>query len=179
MPNNPEGEVHSREKLDAIFDKADVNTRARKKTHQALMRGVFLPRPSHNVGKLCGEFGEDATRIKTPRCFRLSVALLVLACILAMSAPKGPFRLVTVNTAPERAKRLIGRVVEALRDRYTIIHVDNCESEYRGSSSVLILTVCIGIEDVEPKVKEHMPDVLVRLSVYSSSNPRLMKLTLV
>jgi hypothetical protein len=45
-----------------------------------------------------------------------------------MSAPKGPFRLVTVNTAPERAKRLIGRLVDALKDRYTIIHVDNCES---------------------------------------------------
>jgi hypothetical protein len=45
-----------------------------------------------------------------------------------MSSPKGPFTLVTVNTAPERAKRLIGRMVEALKDRYTIIHVDNCES---------------------------------------------------
>lgn len=47
-----------------------------------------------------------------------------------MSTPKGPFRLVTVNTAPERAKRLIGRVAEALKDQYTIIHVDNCDSEY-------------------------------------------------
>lgn len=46
-----------------------------------------------------------------------------------MSAPKGPFRLVTVNTAPERAKRLIGRMVEALKDRYTIIYEANCESE--------------------------------------------------
>jgi hypothetical protein len=45
-----------------------------------------------------------------------------------MSTPKGPFRLVTVNTAPERAKRLIGRMAEALKDRYTIIHIDNCES---------------------------------------------------
>jgi hypothetical protein len=33
-----------------------------------------------------------------------------------MSAPKGPFHLVSVNTAPERAKRLIGRVAEALSD---------------------------------------------------------------
>lgn len=48
-----------------------------------------------------------------------------------MSAAKGPFTLVTVNTAPERAKRLIGRVAEALSDRYTIIHIDNCESEYK------------------------------------------------
>jgi hypothetical protein len=47
-----------------------------------------------------------------------------------MSTPKGPFHLVTVNTAPERAKRLIGRLVEALKDQYTIVHVDNCESKY-------------------------------------------------
>lgn len=51
-----------------------------------------------------------------------------------MSQPrKGPFRLVTVNTAPERAKRLIGRLVEALQDRYEIKHVANCSST---SSSV-------------------------------------------
>jgi hypothetical protein len=49
-------------------------------------------------------------------------------------SPKGPYKLVTVNTAPERAKRLIGRVVEALKDQYTIQHVANCES--KSSSSV-------------------------------------------
>lgn len=37
------------------------------------------------------------------------------------------WRLVTVNTAPERAKRLIGRVAEELKDRYTIIHVANAD----------------------------------------------------
>jgi hypothetical protein len=46
-----------------------------------------------------------------------------------MAAPKGPYKLVTVNTAPERAKRLIGRVVENVKERYTIEHVQNCESE--------------------------------------------------
>lgn len=46
-------------------------------------------------------------------------------------APKGPFRLVTVNTAPERAKKLIGRMVEALKEEYTIDYVANCESESR------------------------------------------------
>jgi hypothetical protein len=30
---------------------------------------------------------------------------------------------------PERAKRLIGRVVEDVKDRYTIVHVANVESE--------------------------------------------------
>jgi hypothetical protein len=44
-------------------------------------------------------------------------------------SPKGPYKLVTVNTAPERAKRLIGRVVEELKDQYTIEHVANCESQ--------------------------------------------------
>lgn len=39
------------------------------------------------------------------------------------------YRLVTVNTVPERAKRLIGRVVDDVKDRYTIVHVANVESE--------------------------------------------------
>ena len=38
------------------------------------------------------------------------------------------YRLVTVNTAPERAKRLIGRVVEDVKDKYTIVHAANAES---------------------------------------------------
>lgn len=48
-----------------------------------------------------------------------------------MAAPKGPFRLVTVNTAPERAQRLIGRVADSLKDRYIIVHEANCESMLR------------------------------------------------
>lgn len=52
--------------------------------------------------------------------------------------PIGPFRLVTVNTAPERAKRLIGRLIEQLRDRYEIEHVANCSSitPFPGSQSL-------------------------------------------
>lgn len=41
------------------------------------------------------------------------------------------WRLVTVNTAPERAKRLIGRVAEDLKDQYTILHVANADCKYR------------------------------------------------
>ncbi|KAM0276267.1 hypothetical protein ACHAQH_006942 [Verticillium albo-atrum] len=67
-------------------------------------------------------------------------------------SPKGPFRLVTVNTAPERAKRLIGRMTEALSDEYTIDYVANCES----------------IAEVEGKVKEFRPDVLFSASMWSS-----------
>lgn len=43
-------------------------------------------------------------------------------------APKGPYKLCTVNTAPERAKRLVGRVVEDVKEEYTIHHVENAES---------------------------------------------------
>ena len=35
----------------------------------------------------------------------------------------------TVNTAPERARRLVGRVVEALEEDYSIQHVANCQCE--------------------------------------------------
>lgn len=51
-----------------------------------------------------------------------------------MATRKGPFRLVTVNTAPERAKRLIGRLIDALKEDYDITHVDNCESMFIRSS---------------------------------------------
>jgi hypothetical protein len=43
--------------------------------------------------------------------------------------PLGPYKLVTVNTAPERAKRLVGRVVEDVKADYTIIHAANAESK--------------------------------------------------
>ena len=42
-------------------------------------------------------------------------------------APKGPYTLCTVNTAPERAKRLIGRVVEDVKEEYTIDYLQNAE----------------------------------------------------
>nr|XP_036581422.1 uncharacterized protein CTRU02_08472 [Colletotrichum truncatum]KAF6789773.1 hypothetical protein CTRU02_08472 [Colletotrichum truncatum] len=73
-----------------------------------------------------------------------------------MSSPKGPFKLITVNTAPERAKRLIGRMVEALKDQYTIDYVANCE------------IACVGIDEVEAKVKEHQPDVLFCASMWTA-----------
>lgn len=59
-------------------------------------------------------------------------------------APKGPYKLVTVNNAPERAARLVGRVVEDVRDRYTIIHVANADREYHYSvqSRMSAVQVC-------------------------------------
>ena len=53
-----------------------------------------------------------------------------------MAERKGPFRLVTVNTAPERAQRLIGRLIEALKADYEIVHVDNCQSTLQSRSAL-------------------------------------------
>lgn len=67
-------------------------------------------------------------------------------------APRGPYKLVTVNTAPERAKRLVGRVSDDLKDRYDIQHVHNCET----------------IEEVEGAVTKHQPQVLFCASMWTA-----------
>ncbi|KAF2014631.1 hypothetical protein BU24DRAFT_451617 [Aaosphaeria arxii CBS 175.79] len=69
-----------------------------------------------------------------------------------MSERKGPFKLVTVNTAPERAKRVIGRLIEALRGDFDIEHIDNCES----------------IDQVVPTVTKHKPNVLFCASMWTA-----------
>lgn len=89
-----------------------------------------------------------------------------------MSA-KGPFHLVTVNTAPERAKRLIGRVAEALKDQYTIIHVDNCESKHVVLEWDNDRLTIAEIDEVEAKVKQHNPEVLVSPTRQFRVPPRL------
>ncbi|KAK3902766.1 hypothetical protein C8A05DRAFT_33518 [Staphylotrichum tortipilum] len=66
-------------------------------------------------------------------------------------SPTGPFRLVSVNTAPERAKRLIGRVVEDVKEQYTIIHAANAAS----------------IEEVRATVQEVQPNVLFTASMWT------------
>ncbi|KFY10668.1 hypothetical protein V491_07535 [Pseudogymnoascus sp. VKM F-3775] len=65
--------------------------------------------------------------------------------------PLGPFKLVTVNTAPERAKRLIGRVVEDVKEQYTIIHAANAET----------------IDEVKDLVEKIQPDVLCCASMWT------------
>ncbi|PIL32757.1 hypothetical protein GSI_04872 [Ganoderma sinense ZZ0214-1] len=61
------------------------------------------------------------------------------------------FRLVTVNTAPERAKRLIGRVVEDVKDKYTIVHAANVER----------------IQDVKATVEREQPNLLFTASMWT------------
>ncbi|KAF2101522.1 hypothetical protein NA57DRAFT_35747 [Rhizodiscina lignyota] len=70
---------------------------------------------------------------------------------MASSYPLGPFKLVSVNTVPERAKRLIGRMVEDVKEKYIIIHVANAEK----------------LEDVTTVVKQHMPDLLFTASMWT------------
>ncbi|KAI0372594.1 hypothetical protein BV20DRAFT_1014514 [Pilatotrama ljubarskyi] len=60
-------------------------------------------------------------------------------------------KLVTVNTAPERAKRLIGRVVEDVKDQFTIMHVANVER----------------VEDVRPTLEKEQPDLLFTASMWT------------
>lgn len=44
---------------------------------------------------------------------------------------KGPFRLMTVNTAPDRAYRLICRLIHYLGKDYNIMHVANAQSMFQ------------------------------------------------
>ncbi|KAJ5547770.1 hypothetical protein N7513_005004 [Penicillium frequentans] len=72
--------------------------------------------------------------------------------------PQDLFTLITCYTALELAKRLIYRVAELLSDRYTIVHIDNC-NEYNALS----------IDEVEAKVKKHKLDVLANSTIASYS----------
>ncbi|EON64419.1 hypothetical protein W97_03650 [Coniosporium apollinis CBS 100218] len=70
---------------------------------------------------------------------------------MSSEKPLGPFKLVTVNTAPERAYRLVGRVVENVKNKYTIIHAGNAEN----------------IESVKAVVEEAKPDILFTASMWT------------
>ena len=45
-----------------------------------------------------------------------------------VTPPLGPYKLVSVNTAPERAHRMIARLCNEVKDKYTIIHEGNAAS---------------------------------------------------
>ncbi|PQE30386.1 alpha beta fold family protein [Rutstroemia sp. NJR-2017a WRK4] len=67
-------------------------------------------------------------------------------------APKGPYKLVTVNKVPARAKILIGRVAEDVKENYTIDYVENAER----------------MEDVKGMVERNQPDVLFVASMWTA-----------
>jgi hypothetical protein len=45
-----------------------------------------------------------------------------------------PVNLVSVNTAPDRAKKVIGAVIDNVKDKYSIVHAGNSTSE-RGRAA--------------------------------------------
>jgi hypothetical protein len=85
--------------------------------------------------------------------------------------PRGPYKLVSVNTSPERAKRLIARIIQDVKEKYVLVHSANADSEFYSSDLLVymaLVAVCmlrtdlgIGIESVAPLVSEHKPDLLV------------------
>ena len=82
-------------------------------------------------------------------------------------APKGPYKLVTVNNAPDRAKIIVGRVVEAMKEEYTIVYEANAESELNIVKSIpaMMLTIT-GPEAAKELFEKFMPDVVVSTSSY-------------
>lgn len=51
--------------------------------------------------------------------------------------PLGPYKLVSVNTAPERARRMIAKLCNDVKDKYTIIHEANAERKVTSSANGL------------------------------------------
>ena len=84
-----------------------------------------------------------------------------------MSAPPPPYKLVTVNTSPERAVGLVRKLAAEVSDSYTIKHCGNAASMFKPvkEMKLKLLTPLLGIEDVELLVLEHTPDILVRLRI--------------
>lgn len=92
--------------------------------------------------------------------------ILVQDTTMPAQKPLGPYKLVSVNTAPERAKRLIGRVVEDVKDKYIIIHAGNADSkrpqhrEDKRDRSMLRVDRT-DMEQVKEVVTREQPDILV------------------
>ena len=90
------------------------------------------------VSRILGDFAEALGKSPTMLDFSTQPRSTL---IMTNSLPT--YRLVTVNKVPERAKRLIGQMSEALKDRYIIIHSANCETIDQVSSTV---------QEIEPQL---------------------------
>lgn len=82
---------------------------------------------------------------------------------MSSPSPLGPYKLVSVNKSPERAKRLIGVLIDDMKDKYTLVHVGNAESELKvlHPSLKTWTNLDTAMDEVEPLVSEHRPDLLV------------------
>ncbi|KAF4986354.1 hypothetical protein FGRMN_10881 [Fusarium graminum] len=83
-------------------------------------------------------------------------------------SPKGPYRLMTVNTAPERAKRVIGAMGENLKESYTIDYIANSENKR-------LIAFDSEIEDVRSLVEEHRPDILFTASMWTPEQSKAIE----
>ncbi|CAG8885183.1 unnamed protein product [Penicillium salamii] len=64
--------------------------------------------------------------------------------------------------APHRSRR------RGLKDQYTIVHVDNCESKHVVLEWDNNRLTIAEIDEVEAKVKQHNPEVLFSASMWSA-----------
>ncbi|KAK3073891.1 hypothetical protein LTR53_004130 [Teratosphaeriaceae sp. CCFEE 6253] len=78
-------------------------------------------------------------------------------------ASQNPYKLVTVNNAPERAKKVVGRVVEELKDRYTI-HDITINKHLTATDLMLTAT---GPEAAKVLFEEIVPDVVFTASMWT------------
>jgi hypothetical protein len=56
-------------------------------------------------------------------------------------APKGPYKLCTVNKVPERAKLIVGRFMESVKDTYIIDHAENAASMFALSRASCLRSI--------------------------------------
>ncbi|KAK0251384.1 hypothetical protein B0A54_09317 [Friedmanniomyces endolithicus] len=66
-------------------------------------------------------------------------------------ASQRTYKLVTVNSNPERAKMIVGKVIEAVKDQFTIFHAANADSP--GAA--------------RPIFEEMVPDIVFAASMWS------------
>ncbi|KAK1055668.1 hypothetical protein LTR74_015504 [Friedmanniomyces endolithicus] len=66
-------------------------------------------------------------------------------------ASQKSYKLVTVNNNPERAKMIVGKVIEAVTDQYIIVHAANAESP----------------EAARPIFEEFVPDIVFAASMWT------------
>jgi hypothetical protein len=62
--------------------------------------------------------------------FRCTVTRVIRSMSMTTES-NPPINLVTVNTFPDRAKTVVGRVLDNVKGRYNIVHAGNAESESR------------------------------------------------
>lgn len=81
-----------------------------------------------------------------------------------------PVNLVSVNTAPDRAKKVIGAVIDNVKDKYAIVHAGNSTSELAGH----VTPLTSAIEGVKPLLLsvQPPPGILFCASMVRRLSPR-------